>query len=240
MGTTPHAVSTLKALSTGQTAWFALGQDSSGLRLLVSPTETDTTGEGFAALVKRTELQSNGPLMGTVLRGADRLIFTCSKGNGDEQSLFSSLVAQYGASSNLLQSLKLFRIKGTKKKEIDLSLRTAAATLTEKPSELAQRLSALNGEARLFFYYTDNGLGKAPNLLVSSDKDDLKSKAKALAAGSRVLRGTCAMSPKGFILFQSTGSIEAFVPALAAWVKAQPNPSHYKALFGARFIQAFR
>ena len=242
LGTSAHGVSELISLQQGQTAWFALGKDGEGIRLVVNSVQNDPKGEGFAALLKSLSLNQPETLIGTVLRGEQRLIFTCAKGTGEDQALFSTLNAQYGAQTPLLKTLKLFRIKGSKKKEIALDLRSgeqasSSPAAPAQKSEAAQLLSGLTESDRLLFYFTDSGEGSSPILLLSKDKDALKTKAKGIAQGSRTLRGSCALTAKGFIVFQSTGKIEKFVSALAAWVTSQPNPKDYKALIGARFIQ---
>ncbi|MEC7984309.1 MAG: hypothetical protein VX278_04045 [Myxococcota bacterium] len=243
LGTTEHAIVTMNELATGQTAWFALSKEGNTPRLIVQPIAKDGDGENFARLIKNLGLHQVKTLTGTVLRGSKRLIFTCSKGTGEEQLFFSLLQQRYGRETGLIQTLKLFRIKETKKKEIVLDLREGTRTSETENLETPQKtaderlLSKLKDRETVLFYFSDHGEGKSPVFLVSDNKDDLKNRAKSLERGSRVLRGTVAINSKGMILFQSSKKIDGFVPALVAWIKSQSNPKAYRELFGARFIQ---
>ena len=238
LGTTDHALSTLVKLPKHQTAWFAVASDGNDTRLVVNPVQEDSTGERFATLLKSISMNHSSTLKGTVLRGAERFIFTCVKGNGNEQELFSNLQAHYGKEAELLQTMKLFRLKQSKKKEILLSLRTESPdSVIEKHAIDPARLLELQNNTKLYFYFSDNGNGKDPLLLLSPNRDELKSLAKAHPKAERSLRGSVEQNSKGVVVFQSSKSIEKFLPALVAWVMAQSNPQQYKSIFGARFMQ---
>lgn len=236
LGTTAHAVQTLTELPKGQTGWFALAKDEEETRLVTLPVLQDPTGEKFATLLKSLSMNHSSTLKGTVFRGDKRFIFTCSKGSGNEQELFSNLLAQYEQETTLFQTVKLFRMKQTKKKEIPLHLRkTLPLTPTHAIDE--KLLLSLQENVKMFFYFSDNGKGDSPLFVLSDDREDLKAQAKSHPKAKRSLRGSVSKNSKGIIVFQSSKSFEEFIPALIAWVQVQPQPIYYKPIFGARFIQ---
>lgn len=235
LGTTEHAVQQLIELPKSKTAWFAVTKDGDQIRLIAQPVEQDTTGETFANLLKSSSMNHPNTLKGTVLRGEKRLIFTCAKGTGDEQELFSLLQQNYGTTTNIFHTMKLFRMKQTKKKEILLSMNNIEKTEVHAIDSLL--LTALEKGDKLFFYFSDNGSKHTPLLLLNTDREKLKTEAKSHPKAQRSLRGSVSKNSKGIAVFQSSKRIDEFVPSLVAWVKKQSKPQHYRTIFGARFIQ---
>lgn len=235
LGTTAHGVQALEKLTKSTSAWFALANEEKGPRLIILPTAQDNTGETFATLLKSLSMHHPDTLKGTVLRGAQRLIFTCTKGTGEESMLFSLLQKEYAQDTSLFTTMKLFRVKQTKRKEIALQ-RTQESSQHTEPSISEDTLTALQKET-LFFYFSDHGEGENTQFILHTDKEELKSKAKTLPKPVRNLRGTVSKNSKGYVVFQSSKYIEGFLPSLASWIQKQPSPKHYKSIFGARFIQ---
>ena len=235
LGTTEHGVQALESIPSGHSAWFALATEKGSPRLIILPTDQDSTGENFAALLKSQSLHQPEVLKGTVLKGSKRLIFTCTKGTGEESLPFSLLRQKYEHKTNMFTTMKLFRIKQSKKKEIVLSAAKTAHSAEQAIS--AAVLNALQQDKKLFFYFSDHGEGNNPKFLLHSDKESVKTQAKALPTPKRVLRGTVSKNSKGYVIFQSSKYIDGFIPSLAAWIQQQPTPKHYENIFGARFIQ---
>ena len=235
LGTTEHAVQALKELPSGHSAWFALANEHGSPRLITMPTNQDSTGARFATLLKSLSLNQPETLKGTVLHGAQRFIFTCMKGTGEESILFSLLRQKYEQETSIFTTMKLFRVKQTKKKEIVLNFEQKTDPMQEHV--IGSEILAALQTAKLFFYFSDHGEGNKPQFLLHTDKDSLKSKAQALPKARRMLRGTVSKNSKGYVVFQSSKYIDGFLPSLVSWIQKQPSAGYYKPLFDARFIQ---
>jgi hypothetical protein len=215
-GSNAASAAALDALKDGQTAWLWMTADGPGGApfLLARPVSADPTGSAFADAIAATRRRcaTTGPVMvGTAHKApGGGLVLTTAERGEHASDILAALIAAHSETFPMLRGARLFRIKGSKRREL-----SAPPVLVREQAVLSQPDGAV-------FWLTDGGSGHPSVLILAGNRAALKAAAKAVVVSddARTARGTLHDSGKGWLEFRTREAFADFIPTLAAWTTA--------------------
>ena len=249
-GSLAESAQRLTKLKPEQNYWFWLAEKGPGDDpfLLLGPSKRDTEAESFVNQIVALRGRATG--LGTEIKGVVQmstggtLLFSTEDDITECSSIMTALVNSEPTLTASLNNALVLHKKGAKIDQTFILSLPSAPVSKSKPKSKAKDLSnqvevlgALKSEddKALFWMCTVSG---TTHLILSTDKDALKSSVKALGAAEKSIRGQVVVSSSGWLGFRIRSPYPGFLDELIEWTRS--NHSDWPDLLrlkGARVMQ---
>lgn len=249
-GSLAESAQRLTKLKPEQSYWFWLAEKGPGDDpfLLLGPSKRDTEAESFVNQVVALRGRATG--LGTEIKGivqmskGGTLLFSTEDDITECSNIMIALVNTEPTLNPSLNNALILHKKGTK---IDhtfiLTLPPASAKKSKvksKANDLSKQIEVLGAlksadDKALFCMCSFSG---TTHLILSTDKDALKSSVKALGAAEKSIRGQVVVSSSGWLGFRIRSPYACFLDELIEWTRV--NHSDWPGLLrlkGSRMMQ---